>query len=148
MIKYLHKKEGTIDNFIGILVGIFAIILISAMFLDQLVKPIKSIKLDQIARKYALKMEIHGGLPSSELENLKDELRQRNFKLQGDSSDYDTKIILKPSSNTANFGDDVSIDIQHTHEYAQLGLDGFNVIRNPKTLIISAKKSTVSKKAN
>lgn len=152
-----YKKKGFLDNYIMSAVSIFIVIVFFSLIIEYLEPLSKYIRLNQVVRKYALQMERDGGLAptgSVSYTSLKSELRDLGCNLYDDNStNYDTKVILSPVSNTAKFGDEVSIEIQYKYKKRLVNLEGntsgkwLKVNRKDYEKLMPIKKSTISKKA-
>jgi hypothetical protein len=100
---------------------------------------VKYINLNQLARKYTLKMERDGGLSPSEKTNLENELVTRGLKIE--------KATITATTN-AGYGEDVTLSISYSYDYDKKNVNGLMITRETTVIPMTVVKSTVSKKGS
>lgn len=100
---------------------------------------VKYINLNQICRKYILKMEKDGGLSPSNLTNMQNDLKNSGYTLS------DIKITAT-ATGTVEYGDDVTLEVTYNCKYRIRKIDGLMITTSTDIIPMHISKSTTSKK--
>lgn len=132
----MKKKKGSVMDLIVPLIGIlvtFVAIIACSNYISATSKYIKS---QQIARKYALKMEVDGYLTPANTEKFKKELTDNKFK---------NINISGTTVNKVKFGEDLYLKLAYDQEIKELEIKGFNFNHKENIKRVTINNSTTAK---
>jgi len=137
------KKKGGFDVYIAMFISLVFMLAMFVYIVNMLGPINRYIAINNLVRKYTLKMEIDGGLTTTSLNNLKTELTSADITIAN------VTITTNPGVNTyAKFGENVSLEVQYNCPISQKSLDGLTITNTTTTVPLKVKKTTVSKNAS
>lgn len=105
MKKLLSKKQSGVSDFIVSIITIFALSIFVLFFIGSFGDVLTRIQIDQVARKYILRIESSGELTSAEVTSIKEELTQINSVKK--ATDAGNKITVSWNKGTTYDGGSV-----------------------------------------